>query len=76
MKRVIRNIKTANFLTPEGAWSPDFASAAGFPSLGSANLAAHSRSLKDVEIVLVVGDGPDPAYDGVLAVLRPDCGIS
>ena len=72
VKRVIRNTKSGEFLRPDGTWCADFLCAACFSDLTAAFQAAHSRSLQNAEILIVIGDEPNAIYDISLAVLNRD----
>jgi hypothetical protein len=58
LKRLIRNKSTGYFLTSAGSWSEDISKALDFPATAAAALEKQRLGLSNVEIVLMMGDGP------------------
>ena len=67
MQHVIRSKSSGHFLTSDGSWSKDIASALAFPDTLAVIQEKQKRQLKDVELLLVVQDKPG-AYDITLSL--------
>lgn len=62
MKRFIRNKATGLFFA-RGEWCPHLEQAQQFETLAAAIQAAVEHRLKGSEVILQVGDQPNPGYD-------------
>ena len=69
MKRVIRSRSTGEFLADNSAWTKELMRALMFPDLASAMAFRDGLGLRNVELVLVVGEEPKSIYDVVLPLL-------
>ena len=74
MKRVIRSRSTGEFVADNSAWTKELRGALMFPDLASAMAFRDGLGLRNVELVLVVGEEPNSIYDVVLPLL--DAGAS
>ena len=69
MKRVIRSRSTGEFLADNNTWTKELMRALMFPDLASAMAFRAGLGLRNVELVLVVGEEPNSIYDVVLPLL-------
>ena len=63
VKRVIRNCLTGELLAENGNWTREYSKALVFPDLGAAMSFRDGLGLSDVELLLIIGEKPDPARD-------------
>jgi hypothetical protein len=66
MKRLIRSRKTGLYLNDDGSWTTDWQKAIGFDAFKGVWAAKEGFHLKEVDLVLVVGDKPSTQYDVIL----------
>lgn len=66
LKRLIRHRRTGEFLAQNATWTREPELALGFPDLSSAMALREQLVLKDVELVLMVGETPNHEYDIIL----------
>ena len=71
MKKIIRDKASGEFLTAKGAWAKSIAHAKSFPDFMAIISAKHKLHLTDPELVLMMGDTPDPVHDVVLSLWLP-----
>jgi len=62
VQRLIRNVSTGKFLTPDGTWSEDTASALNFSDIAMTIAAGDKFDLWQVEYALIFGERPS-SYD-------------
>ena len=70
LKRIIRNRATRAFLAGDGSWTKDLSRALVFPNMEALVQEAEERALKDVELILVMGETLSKDYD-IIMPLRP-----
>lgn len=70
LKRIIRNRATRAFLAEDGSWTKDLSRAQVFPNMEALVQEAQERALKDVELMLVMGETLSKDYD-IIMPLRP-----
>ena len=66
LKRLIRHRRTGEFLAQNATWTREPELALGFPDLSSAMVLREKLVLKDVDLVLMVGEKPNRDYDIIL----------
>ncbi len=66
LKRLIRHRRTGEFLAQNASWTREPELALGFPDLSSAMALREKLVLKDVDLVLMVGEKPNRDYDIIL----------
>ena len=69
LKRLIRHRRTGEFLAQNATWTREPELALGFPDLSSAMALREKLVLKDVDLVLMVGEKPNRDYDIILPPL-------
>jgi hypothetical protein len=74
LKRVIRNRATRAFLAEDGTWTKDLGQAQEFPNMEALVQEAQRRALKDVELMLVMGETLSKDYDIVMPLRPPPPG--
>jgi hypothetical protein len=70
LKRVIRSRATRAFLAGDGTWTKDLSRAVAFPNMEAVVQEAQELALKDVELLLVMGETLSKDYD-IAMPLRP-----
>ena len=73
VRRLIRSSTTGQFLAEHGTWTTAHSDALDFPDLASAMACRDALGLTHVELVLLMGEEPDSAYDVVLPLRDADC---
>ena len=71
LKRIIRNRATRAFLAGDGTWTKDLGRALAFPNMEALVQEAEERALKDVELLLVMGDTLSKDYDIAMPLRAP-----
>lgn len=74
LKRVIRNRASRAFLAEDGSWTKDLGQAQSFPNMEALVQEAQERALKDVELMLVMGETLSKEYDIVMPLRPPPPG--
>lgn len=74
LKRVIRNRATRAFLAEDGSWTKDLSHAQVFPNMETLVQEAQERALKDVELMLIMGETLSKDYDIVMPLRPPPPG--